>query len=151
MGVKQHHLLTGDELHPPKDHTHTESQITDLDHNAQEIKGKTITPTWTTDYILVYNGTQWVMELKSSGGASSLNDLSDVTIATPASGDTLIHDGTDFKNTNIDERIKAINLVDFTEKNPPVGADILLIEDSAASYANKKVQVGNIPIDGGAF
>ena len=96
-------------------HTHTESQITDLDHNAQEIKGKTITPTWTTDYILVYNGTQWVMELKGTGGgASSLNDLSDVTITTSASGDTLINDGVDFKNTNIDARIKATKLDDFT-------------------------------------
>ena len=99
-------------------HTHTESQITDLDHNAQEIKGKTITPTWTTDYILVYNGTQWVMELKGTGGgASSLNDLSDVTITTSASGDTLINDGVDFKNTNIDARIKATKLDDFATPN----------------------------------
>lgn len=33
----------------------------------------------------------------------------------------------------------------FTEKTSPVGADVLLIEDSAASYAKKRVQITNLP------
>jgi hypothetical protein len=33
----------------------------------------------------------------------------------------------------------------YPEKLTPVAADILLLEDSAASYAKKKVQVGNLP------
>lgn len=33
----------------------------------------------------------------------------------------------------------------ITEKATPVSGDLLLIEDSAASYAKKKVQVGNLP------
>ena len=38
----------------------------------------------------------------------------------------------------------------FTEKASPVNADIVLIEDSAASYAKKKVQLVNLPGGGGA-
>lgn len=38
----------------------------------------------------------------------------------------------------------------FTEKVSPANADIVLIEDSAASYAKKKVQVGNLPGGGGS-
>jgi hypothetical protein len=37
----------------------------------------------------------------------------------------------------------------FTEKVTPVSADLLLIEDSAASGAKKKVQIGNLPSSGG--
>jgi hypothetical protein len=39
----------------------------------------------------------------------------------------------------------ALDFATFTEKVTPVSADILLIEDSAASGAKKKVQVGNLP------
>lgn len=46
---------------------------------------------------------------------------------------------------NVDGEIDAI-----TEKGSPVGADILLIEDSAASYAKKKVQITNLPTGGGS-
>jgi hypothetical protein len=37
-----------------------------------------------------------------------------------------------------------------TEKVTPVSADLLLVEDSAAGYVKKKVQVGNLPGGGGA-
>jgi len=37
----------------------------------------------------------------------------------------------------------------FTEKATPVSTDLVLIEDSAASGAKKKVQVGNLPGGGG--
>lgn len=39
----------------------------------------------------------------------------------------------------------AADFATFTEKTLPVGADILLLEDSAANGAKKKVQVGNLP------
>ena len=38
----------------------------------------------------------------------------------------------------------------FAEKASPINADIVLIEDSAASYGKKKVQVGNLPGGGGS-
>lgn len=36
----------------------------------------------------------------------------------------------------------------FTEKTVPAGADLIIIEDSTASYAKKKVQLVNIPSSG---
>ena len=38
----QHANLSGGELHDPKSHTHTESDVTDLDHDAQKIKGQAV-------------------------------------------------------------------------------------------------------------
>lgn len=37
----------------------------------------------------------------------------------------------------------------LTEKDPPVSADLLIIEDSEAGFAKKKVEVGNLPGGGG--
>jgi len=39
----------------------------------------------------------------------------------------------------------SIDFSTFTEKAAPVAADLVLIEDSAASGAKKKVQIGNLP------
>lgn len=52
------------------------------------------------------------------------------------------HDGADGDaiHDNVDGEIAAI-----AEKVSPVAADLLLIEDSAASNAKKRVQVGNLP------
>lgn len=55
-------------------------------------------------YLLAYDGIVFHIVGTSSvsgggGGATSLNELSDVTISGAASGDLLRHDGTDFKNT----------------------------------------------------
>ena len=38
----------------------------------------------------------------------------------------------------------------ITEKTTPVSADLLIIEDSAASNAKKRVQIGNLPSGGGS-
>ena len=43
----------------------------------------------------------------------------------------------------------AADISTFTEKVSPASADLVIIEDSAASYAKKKVQVGNLPGGGG--
>ena len=50
---------------------------------------------------------------------------------------TAIHD-------NVNSEISAL-----TEKATPVSADLIIIEDSAASNAKKKVQIGNLPSGGG--
>src|SRR3990172_4427483 len=39
----------------------------------------------------------------------------------------------------------------LTEKVSPVSADLVVIEDSAASYAKKKAQIGNLPGGGGGI
>ena len=50
-------------------------------------------------------------------------------------------------NVTDDAQLKraAADINSFTEKTTPVDADIVIIEDSAASYTKKKVQVGNLP------
>jgi hypothetical protein len=64
--------------------------------------------------------------------------ITDLTVGGgPGSDTTAIHD-------NVSAEISAI-----TEKVTPVSADLLLIEDSAASNVKKRVQVGNLPGGGG--
>ena len=70
-----------------------------------------------------WSGTAWESVAEVGGGAGS--------------DTTAIHD-------NVAAEISAI-----TEKVTPVNADLILIEDSAASNAKKKVQVGNLPGAGG--
>jgi hypothetical protein len=48
-------------------------------------------------------------------------------------------------STNVLSKTTAGEIAAMTEKTTPVAADVLLIEDSAASNAKKKVQVGNLP------
>lgn len=58
-------------------------------------------------------------------------------VAIPGGDETAIHD-------DVAGEISAI-----TEKATPVAADLILIEDSAASNAKKRVQIGNLPGGGG--
>ena len=44
---------------------------------------------------------------------------------------------------------KSAEINALTEKTTPVSADLLVIEDSAATNAKKKVQIGNLPGGGG--
>ncbi|MCK4328499.1 hypothetical protein KAX02_01525 [candidate division WOR-3 bacterium] len=58
--------------HNPKAHTHTEVDITDLDHDAQKIKGVTVDNTDIADgKILKYNGTSGNLEYEVAGGGGS--------------------------------------------------------------------------------
>ncbi len=86
------------------------------------------------------------------GGASALGDLTDVVITTPADNDALTYDDVsgDWINEpqhdasaihdNVSGEIAALD-----EKGSPAAADLILIEDSEASNAKKKVQIGNLP------
>jgi hypothetical protein len=47
-------------------------------------------------------------------------------------------------HTNVSGEINGL-----TEKATPVSTDLIVVEDSAASYAKKKVQIGNLPSSGG--
>jgi uncharacterized lipoprotein YehR (DUF1307 family) len=76
-------------------------------------------------------GVGTLAELNTAVSDATLDDSSD-----PRTDNDAIHD-------NVSGEINAI-----TEKGTPVGADVLLIEDSAASNAKKKVQITNLP--GGA-
>lgn len=52
----------------------------------------------------------------------------------------LVHTDAAAIHDNVDAEISAV-----AEKTVPVGADLVLIEDSAAANAKKRVQVGNLP------
>jgi len=78
----------------------------------------------TNDLVLVADSTQDTGVKWATVPAGSVPDGSDATA---------IHD-------NVSGEINAI-----TEKTTPVDADLLLIEDSAATNAKKKVQIGNLP------
>lgn len=107
---------------PPDTHTHTASDITDLNEGlvgTKEVDETNIGD----DKIIVYKTASdtLVYETKPSG----------------ATDDYAIHD-------NVSGEISAI-----TEKTTPVDDDILLIEDSEDSYAKKKVKFSNLPSGGG--
>lgn len=59
-----------------------------------------------------------------------------------------VNDGAD--STAIHDNVSA-EISAITEKTTPVSADLLVIEDSAASNAKKRVQIGNLPSSGGVF
>lgn len=76
----------------------TESQISDLSHDADLIKGVSIDASAATPSdgdILVYRsaGSDWVLETKPAGGSNpALNDVTDVTITSPADNEVLAYD-----------------------------------------------------------
>lgn len=92
---------------------------------VQEIDGTPSISNVTT--IRVTNGTA----TDDGGGQVTLE------FGSAATDGAAIHD-------NVDGEIHAI-----TEKATPVDADEIIIEDSAASYAKKRVQIGNLPAGGG--
>lgn len=57
-------------------------------------------PTGFSDPVLGDNGTRPIWKERAGGGASTLDDLTDVTITSPAVGDRLRYDGTEWVNDN---------------------------------------------------
>ena len=141
------------------------------------------------DKLLVHDGSGWNIDV-TGGGATTLNGLSDVTLAAEADGHFLIRDDTagvyenhvisgdvtidkDGAATIANDGVSNAKMADMaaytlkgrnagttgdpsdidisglTEKVTPVNADLVLIQDSAASNAFKKAQVGNLPGGGG--
>ena len=90
-------------------------------------------------------------------GAAELDALSDVNVPSPNEGDVLAWDDVNgwWEAVSSPSDQNAIHdnvsgeISSITEKTTPVSADLILIEDSAASNAKKKVQVGNLPGGGG--
>jgi len=106
---------------------------------------------------LTYNATTSKWEPEPL--ASNLDGLTDVVITTPATGQVLKYDGTNWKNDSDlvgtggsdataihDDTAGEISLI--TEKTSLADNDLFLIEDSAASYAKKRVKKSNLGLVG---
>lgn len=92
--------------------------------------GSNITITNNTDDVTIAS--------TASGGASELDDLSDVTIDTPARGDILRRDATDFKNTNIAEQqvVGRLTGEDVKGLTPTEVRTLINVADGANAYVH---------------
>ena len=82
-----------------------------------------------------------------SGAGTNTHAQIDTHIASTANPHSLTATQVSLENVTNDSQLKraAGDFNSFTSKGTPVAADILLIEDSAASYVKKKVQKSNVP------
>lgn len=121
----------------PASHTHLEADITDLDHTdadavhdnvSGELAAITLKGTPTTSDILL-------IEDAAAGNAKKRTTIGDLPLAPTE------HDHFDVFHVDDANEISVI-----TEKTTPVAADLMLIEDSAASNVKRRVQVGNLPV-----
>jgi hypothetical protein len=187
-------------------HTHSESDITDLDHDAVKIDGIDVDLTGIADgEVLVYDSYEDKLVPGEGGGASltveevdespsvvevekiifpngSVTDNLDGSVSvgfpsgltvqeideTPSvanvsviniTNGTLTDDGggeitIDFGSAATDGSAihdnQANEISAITEKETPADDDLLLIEDSAASYVKKSVKISNLPAGSGS-
>lgn len=138
---------------PPAAHTHTESEITDLDHTdataihdnvASEISAITVKASPAgADHILLEDSAAANVKKRTTAAAIAAS-------GPPASHTHVEVDITDLDHTDVDaihDNVTGeINAI--ADKASPVGADLVMIEDSAAGFAKKKVSITNLP--GGA-
>lgn len=163
-------------------HTHTESDITDLDHPHELADMSDVGVTTATNRnVLVANGVSWESRALVEADISDLDHYTDTDAnaaidvrvnkafvdALNVDADTLdgedatafadaVHTHTEAEITDLDhDDTDAIHdnvageIALLTEKVTPVDADLILIEDSEASNAKKKVQLSNLPGGGG--
>ena len=94
--------------------------LTIIDGNGLDLGGSNITLGLRSLVLLVYNGSQWLLVLGGGGGGGGGTDAA------------AIHD-------NVANEIAAI-----ADKATPVGADRMLIEDSAASLVKKDITISSL-------
>jgi len=122
----------------------TDAKKTKLDDLPKSKLDATVAPGATDDSGSGYAvGSKWVDVTADKAyvcvdSTASAAVWKDVTASGGADADA-IHD-------NVTAEISAI-----AEKTTPVNADLLIIEDSAASNAKKRVQIGNLPSGGGSY
>lgn len=90
-----------------------------------------------TEKVAPVSGDLLVIEDSAASNVKKRVQIGNLPIGGAGSDTTAIHD-------NVAAEISAI-----TEKIAPIGADLLVIEDSAAGNAKKRVQIGNLPSGGG--
>lgn len=135
---------------PPASHTHVEADITDLDHTDADaihdnVSGEIAavaakaTPVG-ADFLLI--------EDSAASNAKKSATITNIVAGAPPQSHTHVEaDITDLTHLDpnaIHDNVSAEISV-ITEKVSPVGADLILIEDSAASNVKKRVQISNLP------
>lgn len=82
-----------------------------------------------------------------SGAGTNTHANIDTHIASTSNPHVVNQTQVGLSNVTNDSQLKraAADFAAFTEKTTPANTDILLVEDSAASGAKKKVQIGNFP------
>lgn len=72
-------------------HTHTESQITDLDHNAGKIQGRTVSSAApSTGQVLKWNGSTWAPDTDNASGDPATQPAAQCSSSSGASLDALM-------------------------------------------------------------
>lgn len=131
--------------------TITEAQISDLDHTDADAIHDNVSGEIAA---ITLKATPEVADLLLIEDSDVFNDKARITISglqgmltiTEGQISDLDHTDADAIHDNVAAEISAI-----TEKGTPVSADLLIIEDSAASNAKKRVQIGNLPGGGGGL
>lgn len=90
--------------------------------------------------------------LLGRGNGGGAGDVQEIALGTnlTMSGTTLNAGGTAIDSDAIHDNV-AGEIAAITEKVTPVNADLIVIEDSAAANAKKRVQLGNLPGGGGGM
>lgn len=83
------------------------------------------------------------LAIDAVAGTGSLRTLGTAATAACAGNDSRLSDAR--TDSNAIHKSTSAEISGLTEKTTLVGADVFVIEDSAASYAKKKVQVTNLP------
>jgi len=91
------------------------------------------------DDVVIASGVQTI---NFEGNVSLIDEGSKKVTVTISGGGT----DADAIHVNVDDEI-----INIAEKTVPVSADIIVIEDSEASYAKKKVQITNLPAGSATF
>ena len=159
IGTEGQHLVVDSGLPAWADNTAGASALSDL--TDVDLTGLA------DDDILVYDSTssKWLPEAQSGGGGGSLTvEEADGTpsvasvIKIKVTNGTLTDDGSgvvslDFGSAATDGAAihdnEANEISAITEKTTPSNDDLLLIEDSDASYVKKKLKISNLPSSGG--
>lgn len=160
--------LSGELAEPqtPKTHAHSESDVTNLE---SDLAGKE-TPTGAQAKVDTHKVLTTGVHGVGAGTIAQVGDIGVDSNLSAAAQDavtkrhTQVHGSADhtgtigtptqvgLSNVTNDSQLKRADgdLNSFAVKGSPISADVLIIEDSAASYAKKKVTIGTLPFGGGS-
>jgi hypothetical protein len=147
--------LEKDLAHPFKAGNHNDQVADQKNHHARHAPGG-------SDSVFPATGSAGYVHQAADGTLALSNPTGAGDVVGPAGatdGHMVVFDGSSGKavkdggspsstDSNAIHKTTSGEIAALTEKTTPVSADLLVIEDSAASNAKKKVQIGNLPGSG---